>query len=82
MLGLAAAGLPLNELISGKAEEKKLGIALVGLGRYSTFQLAPALQETEHCRLAAIVTGTPEKAEKWSQDYNIPSQNIYRMRGR
>ncbi|MCB0634341.1 MAG: Gfo/Idh/MocA family oxidoreductase [Lewinella sp.] len=69
--------LPGASIAAVRPEEKKLGIALVGLGRYSTFQLAPALQETEHCRLAAIVTGTPEKAEKWSKDFNIPQKNIY-----
>lgn len=55
----------------------KLGIALVGLGTYSEEQLAPALQETEHCYLAGIVTGTPEKAEKWKKKYGIPDGNIY-----
>jgi hypothetical protein len=45
----------------------KLGVVLVGLGNYSTHQLAPALQETEHCRLAGIVTGTPAKAETWAK---------------
>ncbi|HKZ65193.1 MAG TPA: hypothetical protein VJ111_02495, partial [Chitinophagaceae bacterium] len=30
-------------------QKKKLGVALVGLGYYSTDLLAPALQLTEHC---------------------------------
>ena len=55
----------------------KLGIALVGLGYYSTDLLAPALQQTKHCYLAGIVTGTPAKAEAWKQKYNIPDKNIY-----
>jgi predicted dehydrogenase len=55
----------------------KLGIALVGLGGYSTGQLAPALQQTEHCYLAGIVTGTPEKERVWAEKYNIPLGNIY-----
>ncbi|HEX2845109.1 MAG TPA: Gfo/Idh/MocA family oxidoreductase [Chitinophagaceae bacterium] len=55
----------------------KLGIALVGLGKYSGGQLAPALQKTEHCFLAGIVTGTPEKAMDWKSKYNIPDGNIY-----
>ena len=37
--------------------QKKLGVALVGLGNYSTRQLAPALQETHYCELRGIVTG-------------------------
>lgn len=60
-----------------KPTEKKLGIALIGLGSYSTGQLAPALQKTQHCYLAGIVTGTPAKEETWAEKYNIPSQNIY-----
>lgn len=56
---------------------RKLGIALVGLGYYSKNLLAPALQQTQHCRLAGIVTGTPSKAEEWMQKYNIPKANVY-----
>lgn len=58
-------------------QNKKLGIALVGLGGYSSGQLAPALQETENCYLAGIVTGTPAKAEEWKAKYNIPDKNVY-----
>lgn len=56
---------------------RKLGIALVGLGSYSKNQLAPALQQTQNCRLAGIVTGTPSKAEEWMKKYNIPKENVY-----
>lgn len=55
----------------------QLGIALIGLGYYSEQLLAPALQETEHVKLAGIVTGTPSKAEAWSEKYNLPAKNIY-----
>ncbi len=55
----------------------RLGVALVGLGSYSSGQLAPALQETKHCYLAGIVTGTPSKETSWSERYNIPKKNIY-----
>ena len=56
---------------------RKLGIALVGLGSYSKNQLAPALQQTQNCRLAGIVTGTPAKAEEWMKKYDIPKANVY-----
>lgn len=62
---------------NASANEGKLGVALVGLGNYSSGQLAPALQETQHCYLAGVVTGTPEKAEEWKQQYSIPDQNVY-----
>ena len=57
--------------------EKKLGIALVGLGKYSTEQLAPALQQTQHCHLAGMVTGTGSKIQEWKVKYSIPDDNIY-----
>ncbi len=57
--------------------KNKLGVALVGLGGYASGQLAPALQQTEHCYLAGIVTGTATKAETWKKQYNIPDKNIY-----
>lgn len=74
-LGLVSPG---SLLASGKKIKKdKLGIALVGLGYYSTDLLAPALQLTKNCYLAGIVTGTPSKAETWKAKYNIPDKNIY-----
>lgn len=58
-------------------KKERLGVALVGLGYYSTDLLAPALQQTKNCYLAGIVTGTPSKAEAWKAKYNIPEKNIY-----
>ncbi|UII25481.1 Gfo/Idh/MocA family oxidoreductase [Fulvivirga maritima] len=59
------------------ATKESLGIALVGLGSYATYQLAPALQKTENCHLAGIVTGTPSKEEVWMKKYDIPKANVY-----
>ncbi len=73
-LAISSRAFP-NIIIPVKKE--KLGIALVGLGYYSTDLLAPALQSTSHCQLTGIVTGTPSKAEKWKQQYHIPDKNIY-----
>ncbi|MGA2777450.1 MAG: Gfo/Idh/MocA family oxidoreductase [Steroidobacteraceae bacterium] len=56
---------------------KKIGFALCGLGSLSTFQIAPALQKTEHCRLAGIITGTPAKAVRWRAQYGIAERNCY-----
>jgi predicted dehydrogenase len=77
-LSVAVGGLLTQpNLVMGQPEPKKLGIALVGLGNYATHQLAPALQETQHCYLAGIVTGSPDKAKTWAEKYNIPAKNIY-----
>jgi predicted dehydrogenase len=76
-LGIGA--LTLGDAFSSFAPkaDKKLGIALVGLGYYSSGQLGPALLHTKNCYLAGIVTGHPAKAEVWKKQYNIPDKNIY-----
>ena len=58
-------------------KDGKLGVAIVGLGSYSTHQIAPALEQTKNAYLAAIVTGTPSKAKAWQKKYNIAEKNIY-----
>jgi glucose-fructose oxidoreductase len=78
---IAAASVPLVGAwlpnVRAAGPDKKLGVALVGLGSLSTHQIAPALQKTKYCRLAGIVTGTPAKAEKWKAQYSIPDRSIY-----
>ena len=61
---------------SGLKGEKKLNIALCGLGNYANV-LATGLELSQYCHLAGIVTGHPEKAKEWKIKYNIPEQNIY-----
>lgn len=87
-LGLAGLSIPLISSNSNCSNDKsnpktmnkkegKLGIALVGLGGYAGGQLAPALQQTEHCYLAGIITGTPSKIPVWQNKYDIPDKNVY-----
>ncbi|MBC7886572.1 MAG: Gfo/Idh/MocA family oxidoreductase [Ferruginibacter sp.] len=76
-LGGAALFYSPHSLFSAGSGKERLGVALVGLGYYSTDLLAPALQQTKHCYLAGIVTGTPSKAELWKTKYKIPDRNIY-----
>jgi len=75
----AAQSLFVADRRAGAAEPsgRKLGFALVGLGKLSGGQLAPALQKTEHCRLTGLVSGSPEKARQWAQQYGVPEKNIY-----
>jgi glucose-fructose oxidoreductase len=73
-----AGNLPAaNALCANRPQNKQLGVALVGLGSYSTYQLAPALQQTELCRLAGVVTGTPSKATQWMRQYGLEERHVY-----
>ncbi len=56
--------------------DKKLNIALCGLGRYANI-LAHGLSQSKYCNLNGIITGTPSKAVKWKEQYHIPEKNIY-----
>lgn len=56
---------------------KKLGLAMVGLGKYSTRHLIPAIIQSESFSLKGIVTGSEEKAQEYSTKYDINEKNIY-----
>ena len=75
-LFLAAATIPSYRFLIPNGN-RKLGVALVGLGNYSSTQLAPALLKTNHCELRGIVTGSPEKIPVWQKKYGIKDSNIY-----
>ncbi len=75
--GATAAALAPSAFAAAPRRADTLGIALVGLGYYATDVLAPALTQTQHVRLAGIVTGTPSKAAAWQAKYGIPEANVY-----
>src|SRR5690606_12076067 len=70
--GAAAAWTP-----RGLAQDRKIGVALVGLGYYAGHLLAPALQLTRHCQLTGLISGTPSKLDEWQGKYAIPDGNVY-----
>lgn len=78
---LGALGLlSTTPLFSSKVfsqSQKRLGVAVVGLGSYGGGIISPALQLTQHCYLAGIVTGSPEKIPVWQEKYKIPDGNVY-----
>ncbi len=80
-LSLGAAGVAAlaSRRLSAEAVagERKLGVALCGLGRYATNELGPALKLTQNCRLMGVVTGSPEKGRKFASEYGFPEKNIY-----
>jgi glucose-fructose oxidoreductase len=63
--------------ISAPKKKDRLGVALVGLGYYSTDLLAPALQLTSQCYLAGVVSGTPTKLTDWQKRHKLPDASLY-----
>ena len=76
-LSVTTAGLLIRPDLLAQTGNRKLGVALLGLGGYATGQLGPALRQTKLCELVAVVTGHPEKGEKWASEYNLKKENIY-----
>ncbi len=58
-------------------ENKKLGFAIVGLGKYATQQIMPNFKACKHAKLTALVSGTPDKARKLAEEYGLDPKNIY-----
>ncbi len=56
---------------------KKLGWALVGLGKLTIEELLPAFAKCEKSRVAALVSGVPEKAKALAARYGVPEKHIY-----
>ncbi len=75
-VGAIAIGPALSALAASKPQ-KKLGVAIVGLGTYAGGQIAPALLKTKDLYLAGLVSGHPDKAAEWATKYNVPPKSIY-----
>lgn len=71
-----AAGASLASYPVLASPKKKVGVALLGLGYYSSI-LAPAFAHTKHCELKGIITGSPEKIPGWQSRYGISDKSVY-----
>jgi len=67
----AAPGLP------PLPEDEKLGVAIVGLGKLSLGQLIPSLKNARGVKLAAVVSGHPDKAARVAAENGLPADAIY-----
>ena len=78
---VGVGGLSLGAAAFGAAQigrpGRKLGYAIVGLGYYATRIIMPRFAECRHSRLAALVSGTPEKLERYGDQYAIPRRSRY-----
>lgn len=56
---------------------KKLGMAVVGLGGYATRSVGPEIAACQHVRLAGVVTGDTEKGRSWAKEHGFEQDAIY-----
>ncbi|MGI4758913.1 MAG: Gfo/Idh/MocA family protein [Janthinobacterium lividum] len=55
---------------------KRVGFAVVGLGRLSLDQILPAFAKSDYCKVTALVSGDRGKALKIAAQYGIAESNI------
>jgi len=74
---LASTEVESNEAESPLPPEKRVGIAVVGLGRLTFEQILPAFAVSKLCKVAALVSGHRDKAERTAARYGVPTKSIY-----
>lgn len=56
---------------------KRVGFAIVGLGRLALNQVLPAIAKCKYAKVVALVSGDSAKAKKVAYQYGIPEKYIY-----
>lgn len=84
-LGVAGAAVaiagPAAAVGPGADRQRPVGFAVVGLGKLSQGQILPGLSRTRNARLAALVSGHPQKARQLADQYHVPAGAIYSYEG-
>ena len=79
--GIGLVSLSIGEAASASTAmnnpQQKIGWAIVGLGEFATQQIIPAFAQCQSSKLVALVSGSPDKAQKIAQEHSIDSSNIY-----
>ncbi|WP_419805497.1 Gfo/Idh/MocA family protein [Terriglobus sp.] len=55
---------------------RRVGYAIVGIGRLSIDQILPAFATSKYCKPVALVSGDRNKASRIAAQYGIPDSNI------
>jgi predicted dehydrogenase len=79
-LGGAAAALaarPAAAQVARSDGQPRLGIAVVGLGKLSQEQIIPGFAHCRSARLAALVTGHPDKGRRIAAEQGLPPGAVY-----
>ncbi len=59
------------------ALDRRVGIAVVGLGAFALGQILPSFGEAKHARLAGLVSGDADKARRVADAYGVPHAHVY-----
>ncbi|MES2441154.1 MAG: Gfo/Idh/MocA family oxidoreductase [Verrucomicrobiota bacterium] len=74
---LAPPDLQPQELKIEDAPARRMGFAIVGLGKLALEEIMPAFGECEHAKAVALVSGHPEKAARVAAAHQISEGSVY-----
>jgi predicted dehydrogenase len=75
---VAASAIALAPHVRGADDQKKLGFCVVGIGSLAKNQIIPALANTQHAKLVALVSGhAPEKAPPIVEKFGLNPKYVY-----
>ena len=59
------------------APAKRVGFAVMGLGRLAVENILPAFAQSKHARLTALISGNPQKMRTIAAQYGIPGDSCH-----
>jgi predicted dehydrogenase len=77
VIGLGVGAAALSTLGSAQGSDTGVGFAVVGLGKLSLGQIVPGFRNCRSARLAALVSGHPDKANRVAAENQVPAGSIY-----
>ncbi|MET0271796.1 MAG: Gfo/Idh/MocA family oxidoreductase, partial [Phenylobacterium sp.] len=79
-LGVGGASLALASQAAAQPvvpEAQKVGFAVVGLGKLALGEIIPGFRNARGARLAALVSGHPDKARRVAAQQGLPANAVY-----
>ena len=77
LLAAGAAAVARGAQQAPPGDARKVGYAVVGLGRIAQGQALPALAKCQRSRVTGLVSGDPAKAARIAAQYGVNPKNIY-----
>lgn len=74
---LVARPMPRIEQPFPRPEGERVGFAVVGLGSFALNQIVPSFGEARQAKLAALVSGSAEKAREVGRAYGVGPEHLY-----
>ena len=76
-VSLGAAAFAATRIAQPGPKDRKVGYAIVGLGSYALRTIMPQFVNCRLSRLAALVSGDPEKLRRVGREYGVKEGSLY-----